>query len=100
MACLRLFTVPPFPPLPDLSVPFFFLCIALFTDLPAALPYLRPPDFLPELECFLAAIVPPFIDEKRRRENELRPKHASFNHKRLSCANFLQYAPSYPVNFS
>ena len=39
MACLRLFTVPPFPPLPDLSVPFFFLCMALFTDLPAALPY-------------------------------------------------------------
>src|SRR6476646_1572196 len=84
MACLRLFTVPPFPPLPDLSVPFFFLCIALFTDLPAALPYFR----LPELERFLAAIVPPFIHEKRGKENELRPKNGPFNPKMLSCANF------------
>src|SRR6266576_6715505 len=24
MACLRLFTLPPFPPLPDFNVPFFF----------------------------------------------------------------------------
>jgi hypothetical protein len=83
MACLRLFTVPPFPPLPDLSVPFFFLCIALFTDLPAALPY-----FLPELERFLVAIVPPFLDEKQRKENELRPNSGPFNRKKLSCANF------------
>ncbi len=54
MACLRLFTVPPLPPLPDLRVPRFFLRIALSTDLPAALPYFRPPDFL--LERFLVAI--------------------------------------------
>jgi hypothetical protein len=27
--------------LPDFSVPFFFLCMALFTLLPAAFPYLR-----------------------------------------------------------
>jgi len=53
MACLRLLTFPPLPPLPDLSVPFFFLRIALATVLPAALPYLRLPDV------FLAAIVPP-----------------------------------------
>lgn len=39
MACLRLFTVPPFPPLPDLSVPFFSRCIALSTLFPAAFPY-------------------------------------------------------------
>src|SRR5205823_11364679 len=45
MACLRLFTVPPFPPLPDLSVPLFLRRIALATVLPAALPYLLPPDF-------------------------------------------------------
>jgi hypothetical protein len=44
--------------------------MALFTALPAALPY-----FLPELERFLVAIVPPFIYEKRRKENELRPKN-------------------------
>jgi hypothetical protein len=37
MACSRLFTLPPFP---DRRVPFFLRCIALFTDLPAARPYL------------------------------------------------------------
>jgi hypothetical protein len=55
IACLRLFTVPPLPPLPDLSVPRFSLRIALATDSPAALPYFRPPDFLPEP--FFAAII-------------------------------------------
>src|ERR1700735_1316956 len=45
MACLRLFTVPPFPPRPDFRVPFFSRCMALFTLLLAACPYLRPPDF-------------------------------------------------------
>src|SRR3954470_3685442 len=52
IACLRLFTVPPLPPLPLLSVPFFRRCIALFTRLLAALPYFRPPDF------FFAAMLP------------------------------------------
>ena len=42
MACLRLFTFPPLPPLPDLSVPLFFRCIALFTAFPAPLLYFRP----------------------------------------------------------
>jgi hypothetical protein len=41
IACFRLLTVPPFPPRPDFSVPFFFRCIALFTLLPAAFPYFR-----------------------------------------------------------
>src|SRR5207245_11443051 len=45
MSCLRLFTVPPFPPLPDLSVSLFLRRIALATVLPAALPYLLPPGF-------------------------------------------------------
>jgi hypothetical protein len=49
MACLRLFTVPPLPPFPDLSVPRFFRCIALLTLLLAAFPYLRLPDVLREL---------------------------------------------------
>ena len=56
MACLRLFTVPPFPPFPDFRVPRFSRCIALLTLLPAALPYLRPPDLLREL----AAISPSY----------------------------------------
>src|ERR1700687_3739221 len=49
MACLRLFTRPPLPPLPERSVPRFLRRIALATVLPAALPYLR-------LEPVLAAI--------------------------------------------
>jgi len=55
MACLRLVTLPPFPLLPLLSVPFFFRRIALSTRLLAALPYFRPPvRFRPPL--FFAAI--------------------------------------------
>jgi hypothetical protein len=44
IACLRLFTVPPFPPFPDFSVPFFLRRIADSTRLLAAFPYLRLPD--------------------------------------------------------
>lgn len=40
MACLRLVTRPPLPPLPDRSVPAFSLRIARSTLLPAAFPYL------------------------------------------------------------
>src|ERR1700722_6397164 len=40
IACFLLFTVPPLPPFPDLSVPLFSRCIALLTLLPAAFPYL------------------------------------------------------------
>src|SRR2546430_16227747 len=54
MACFRLLTLPPLPPLPERSVPRFLRRMALATVLPAALPYLRPPDFL--REPFLAAI--------------------------------------------
>jgi hypothetical protein len=41
IACFRLFTLPPFPPLPLFSVPFFRFFIALSTLLPAAFPYFR-----------------------------------------------------------
>lgn len=44
IACFRLFTVPPFPPGPLLSVPRFRRRIALSTRFDAAFPYLRPPD--------------------------------------------------------
>jgi hypothetical protein len=54
IACLRLVTVPPCPALPRFSVPLLRRCIALFTDLPAAFPYLRPP-----LDRFVAAMSPP-----------------------------------------
>ena len=57
IACLRLFTRPPLPPLPLFSVPFFLRRIALPTLLLAARPYLRPPDFLPDF--FLDAMTPP-----------------------------------------
>jgi hypothetical protein len=44
IACLRLFTLPPFPPRPDLSVPFLRRRIALRTLFEAAFPYFRLPD--------------------------------------------------------
>src|SRR3954470_465624 len=50
IACLRLLTLPPFPPLPDFRVPFFRRRIALSTRFDAADPYFRRP------EDFLAAI--------------------------------------------
>lgn len=47
MACLRLFTRPPLPPLPERNVPRFLLRIALATVLLAPLLYLRrEPDLL------------------------------------------------------
>jgi hypothetical protein len=47
MACLRLFTRPPLPPLPERNVPLFLLRIALATVLLAPLLYLcRDPDLL------------------------------------------------------
>src|ERR1700722_5483940 len=52
MACLRLVTLPPLPPLPERSVPSFSRRMALSTLLPAALPYFVRPDFLRELELF------------------------------------------------
>jgi hypothetical protein len=57
IACLRLFTVPPFPPGPDLSVPRFLRRMALATVLLAARPYFPVPDFLPAF--FLVAMKPP-----------------------------------------
>src|SRR5579871_2282594 len=45
IACLRLFTVPPFPPRPDLRVPCFLRRIALATVFCAPFPYFRPDDF-------------------------------------------------------
>jgi len=45
IACLRLFTLPPWPDFPRLSVPFFRRRIALSTDRPAPLLYFRLPRF-------------------------------------------------------
>jgi hypothetical protein len=59
IACLRLFTVPPLPPRPRLSVPFFRRCIALSTRLDADFPYFRPPDRLEELFRFAVAMAHP-----------------------------------------
>ena len=59
MACLRLFTVPPFPPGPLLSVPFFRRRIALSTRFDADFPYFRPLDFLALLFRFDVAIGSP-----------------------------------------
>ena len=62
MACLRLFTRPPFPPRPLLSVPFFRRRIALSTRFEAAFPYFRPLDFFALLFRFVAAISLPRIE--------------------------------------
>src|SRR5882762_5035608 len=53
IACLRLVTLPPLPPLPERKVPFFFRRMALATVLPAALPYLALDFFLPAIELLL-----------------------------------------------
>jgi hypothetical protein len=58
MACFRLFTLPPLPPLPERSDPFFKRRIALATRLPAAFPYFRPP-VLRDLVRLLGAMAPP-----------------------------------------
>ena len=46
IACLRLFTLPPRPPLPLLSVPRLRRCIALLTSLEAEREYLRAMSYL------------------------------------------------------
>src|SRR5262249_50408156 len=56
IACFRLVTLPPFPPLPDRSVPFFLRRIVLATVLPTVLPYLRLDFFFEECESLLLAI--------------------------------------------
>src|SRR5450432_4863474 len=55
IACFRLFTVPPLPPLPDFSVPFFSRRTALSTLLPAAFPYfaIQASSFSFSCECLL-----------------------------------------------
>jgi hypothetical protein len=67
MACSRLVTVPPRPPRPRFSVPFFSRRSAVSTDLLAAAPYFRAPPFRPR---FVAAMNPPtlgFIGRNSRR---------------------------------
>src|SRR5205085_10593658 len=59
IACLRLLTVPPFPPLPLFNVPFLRRRIALSTRLLAALPYFLPPDRFFRPPDFFAAMSPP-----------------------------------------
>jgi len=49
IACLRLVTRPPCPDFPLFNVPLFRRRMALSTDLDAASPYRRPPDFLIDL---------------------------------------------------
>src|SRR5215210_8903367 len=57
MACSRLFTLPPWPDFPRLSVPRLRRLMALFTLLLAPLLYFRPLDFRDER--FLVGIGPP-----------------------------------------
>jgi hypothetical protein len=61
IACFRLFTVPPLPPRPRLSVPDFRRFIALSTRFDADLPYRRPLDRFEELFRFAVAMDSPRI---------------------------------------
>src|SRR5205809_1942431 len=81
MACLRLFTLPPFPPFPLRSVPRFLLRIALATSLLALGLYLRLPDFL-------AAILDPPSEDIFQTVSERCNRHAeevSSNQPRIAC---------------
>ena len=66
IACLRLFTLPPLPPLPERNVPFFSRRIASSTLLPAAFPYFRPP-----LLFFFPAII--FLSSSPRPSEQAQP---------------------------
>jgi hypothetical protein len=66
IACLRLFTLPPLPPRPLLSVPFLRRRIALATRFPADLPYFRPLDFFLPPDFFLAAMVASSVRKLRK----------------------------------
>lgn len=55
IACLRLFTLPPFPPGPDFRVPRFLRRIALATVFPADFEYFRPDDLRPD-DVFVCAM--------------------------------------------
>ena len=85
MACLRLFTRPPLPPLPERRVPRFLLRMALATVLPAPLLYLR------RDADFLAAIIVLLVIRVRQRQKSLRR-----NKKVLTLAK-LRIAPEQAI---
>lgn len=64
IACLRLFTFPPLPPLPDLNVPCFLRFIALSTVWLAPLLYRRPRDLRGE-DLFFAGMHPSLCLEEK-----------------------------------
>ena len=84
MACLRLFTRPPLPPLPERRVPRFLLRMALATVLPAPLLYLR------RDADFLAAIIVLLLIRVRQHEKSLRDSRNP-----LTLANFQLYRSCY-----
>src|SRR5271156_2233522 len=75
IACLRLVTRPPLPPLPERSVPRFSRCIALFTLFAAAFPY--------RAICFL--LVAESIANSDHTQAILLPCAAKRNTSNLAC---------------
>src|SRR4029077_5069301 len=70
IACIRLVTRPPFPPLPDRSVPRFSRCIALLTLFAAAFPYFAINSSLLSdivLSCFQAGHTVKSVDSELKR---------------------------------
>src|SRR5262245_7247672 len=90
MACLRLVTLPPLPPLPLLSVPPFLRRIALSTRLLAALRYFRAPVFFRPPR-FLAAISgsrgagPTADNDERRHGFKTRSRTDRVDESRRAC---------------
>jgi len=80
MACLRLFTRPPLPALPERRVPRFLLRMALATVLPAPLLYLR------RDADFLAAIIVLLVIRVRQRQKSLRRNKKVFTLAKLRIA--------------
>jgi hypothetical protein len=61
IACFRLVTLPPLPPLPDRSVPRFSRAIAFSTLFPAAFPYFAMLVLLKRIEFQFAPLSIPFL---------------------------------------
>src|SRR6478672_8194969 len=70
IACFRLFTFPPLPPGPLLSVPFLRRFIALSTRLFAALPYFLPLFFRPPFFAAMLGLPLPEWSTRARRFQE------------------------------
>jgi hypothetical protein len=105
IACFRLFTVPPLPPWPDLSVPLFFRRIALATVFRAVLLYLVLPDdfFFAAMEDLLKKAIQKVV-QSLLRAFEVLGSHGEARPERLdgpldiTWPNYGAFAPPKRIN--